>query len=135
MTSMGTSGSGPVDDDVRFSGTLIVPEGLERVAELAKGMSWPLYVWISGFDGTPLLRSGTDAVALDMDLGQGPEYYFEGTVEGSADDGRRLLGELSAALVRGGVVHYIAIACGDEHRPAGYLHHRWPEDAARPEAD
>lgn len=135
MTSMGSADTGPVDDDVRFFGTLIAPEGLDRVAELARGTSWPVYVWISGFDGTPLLRTDSDAVALDMDSGQGPEYFFEGTVEGSADDGRRLLGELSDALARGGVVHWIAIRCGDERRPAGYLHHRWPEDAARPETD
>ena len=120
-----------MEEDVRFFGILVSPEGLEPVARLAEGGPVPVHVRISGFDGTARLRSGDGPVHLDMDSGQGPEYVFSGTVDGGAEEARRLLGAFSAALARGGIAHRIEIEAAWGH--VSHVHHRWPEDTAEPE--
>ena len=120
-------------EETYFCGTLVSPAGLEPVARMLAGCSWPVEAWRSGHDGTLRLRSRAREVELDMDSGQGPSFVFSGTVEGDAGRALRLLGDFSARLAAGGVVHRVELyPSAGSPEMLGYLHHGWPRGDAGP---
>lgn len=113
-------------DELWFCGEVIAPDGLAALAPRLAGLSWPVEVWRSGYDGSEVLRAWNGAVHLDMDAGQGAGKLFSGTVDGDRDAALRLLGELSGAFRVAGLRHRIELYAETDGALLGYLHHGWP---------
>ncbi|HEU4452447.1 MAG TPA: hypothetical protein VFR81_05275 [Longimicrobium sp.] len=113
-------------DELWFCGEVSAPDGLGALAPRLAGLSWPVEVWRSGFDGSEVLRAWKDPVHLDMEAGQGAGGLFSGTVDADHDTALRLLAELSDALREAGMRHRIELYDGTSGPLLDYLHHRWP---------
>lgn len=113
-------------DELWFCGEVIAPGGLAELAPPLERVSWPVGVWRSGHDGSPVLRAWQGSVHLDMDAGQGTAKLFSGTVDADRDSALRLLGELSDAFRAAGMRHRIELYAEADGSMLEYLHHGWP---------
>src|SRR5579872_2729452 len=117
-----------MNSEIYYCGELVSADGLEPIARLLEPCSWGIRLMRSGYDGTFYLRAHHPDLDLYMDSGQGPSFLFSGIIDGVSEDALYLLGELSALLSGGDVIHRIESYCGGPSgEMIGYFHHHWPQ--------
>ena len=114
--------------DLHYEGELIAPQGIDTVAGLFDGTSWPVILLRSDRSKAPYLEAHSHPVELQMEPEQGPQHAFYGAAGSNADLAHRRLGELSQCLAQGDILHRIVLyRTGHEDVLLEYLHHRWPQ--------